>query len=104
MHCAPFLSQADDIQSTTSSQANDKIEKMHDCSAGSYYGKQYTETETPTIEHCAKLCQDTAGCQCFTYGTESGYKGTVSGKSYTSDGRRAKDCLSDVLSGGFNKV
>jgi len=67
--------------------------KVHDCTSGTWYGTQYTETQTPDIDDCAQICQTTSGCSCFTYGNPSGFVGTVSGVQYTSDGIRDHDCI-----------
>jgi len=72
----------------------------HECTPGNHYSPQYTETETPTIQDCAKMCNDDANCEFFTYGTENGYQSTT---GYTSDGVRANHCIfvsnSDFVSG-----
>eukprot|EP01043_Picozoa_sp_COSAG02_P018093 COSAG02_NODE_835_length_16654_cov_52.747569_9_plen_2865_part_01 len=63
---------------------------VHECTPGRYTGTQYTEGQTPTIEHCSTICAE-LGHSAFTYGTEAGW--VSSDGQYTSDGRRSNDCI-----------
>lgn len=70
---------------------------QHECTAGHFYGTQYDETQTRTIQDCANLCHEDTTCQFFAYGNEDGFQSTT---GYTSDGYRANDCIF-VSSGEF---
>jgi len=61
-----------------------------ECTAGTHYGTQFTEAQTPTIGDCLQLCYDDSSCQFFVYGTQSGFESTTGS---TSDGYRANDCI-----------
>eukprot|EP00494_Astrolonche_serrata_P030031 UN30298 len=66
------------------------INLQYECTAGSFYGTQYDQNETPTIEACAILCLNDPECEGITYGTEEGF---ISETGYTSDGGRMNDCI-----------
>jgi len=67
-----------------------KYQLEHECTAGNNYGTQYTESETPTIQDCANMCNEDEDCEFFTYGNINGFQSTTGS---TSDGVRANDCI-----------
>eukprot|EP00494_Astrolonche_serrata_P021969 UN22218 len=87
----------------TGGNAESFVQLQQICTAGSWYGTEWDETETPTIEDCARKCPDDLECVGIAYGTESGFDATSFGGA-VSDGFRANDCMfvSDLSAGFVN--
>ena len=50
---------------------NVQITLVESGTPGDYYGTQYTESQTPTIEDCAQKCLDDSNCGGIAYGTQN---------------------------------
>jgi len=77
-------------ETTTTTYTN--YQAVQNCTPGTYTGRRYSGTDTPTIDACGQIARD-GGFECFAYGTQEGDTGVVEGTNCTSDGVAANDCM-----------